>query len=108
MPTITKAELKKKLENPNFLLLDVRTKEEFNSGNIPTSKLVPVQEFSNFELDNSAFQSTYGFSKPQVNDEIIVYCKMGGRANTAAGILEKYGYKNVTVYSGSWMDWISD
>lgn len=108
MSFIEKAELKKRLENPDFLLLDVRTHEEYRDGFIPTAKNIPVQEFDNFKLDDKAFNQTYSFPKPKVDDEIIVYCKMGGRAMSAAQILESIGYNHMVVYKGSWMDWISD
>jgi len=83
---ITPEEAKKRLDNEKgIILLDVRTKEEYETGHIKDSKLMPVdtlkQESVKSLLDKEA--------------TIVVYCRSGNRSATAASILIEQGYKNV-------------
>jgi len=83
---ITPEEAKKRLDNEKgIILLDVRTKEEYETGHIKDSKLMPVdtlkQESVKSLLDKEA--------------TIVVYCRSGNRSATAASILVEQGYKNV-------------
>ena len=66
------------------LIVDVRTQEEFNSGNYKGSINIPLAE-----LENNL--KIFG-SKEQF---IIVYCRSGNRSGQAKMILEKHGFKNV-------------
>ncbi len=69
-----------------FILIDVRTPEEFRSGHIPgTDKNIPHTEIERRH-------SEIGASK---DDTIVVYCRSGRRSEVAKKILEKLGYKNV-------------
>ena len=83
---ITPEEAKKRLDNEKgIILLDVRTKEEYETGHIKDSKLMPVdtlkEESVKSLLDKEA--------------TIVVYCRSGNRSATAASILVEQGYKNV-------------
>jgi phage shock protein E len=83
---ITPEQAKKRLESEkDIILLDVRTKEEFETGHIKDAVLVPV--------DNLKDES----GKVLMNKEapIFVYCRSGNRSVTAANILIEQGYKNV-------------
>ena len=92
----------------DIIVLDVRNKSELISeGKIPKSNNVPFPNIvsGDFELPSPSFQKKYGFVKPRVTDEIIIYCKLGKRASKAATILTELGYLNVKVYVGSFEDW---
>jgi len=83
---ITPEEAKKRLDSEKgIILLDVRTKEEYETGHIKDSKLMPVdtlkEESVKSLLDKDA--------------TIYVYCRSGNRSVTAANILVEQGYKNV-------------
>lgn len=73
---------------PEYLLVDVRTPGEYNSGHIPTAVNIPVSEIA--------------AEPPETEKErlIIVYCRSGSRSNRAAGILESLGYKRVFDFGG--------
>jgi phage shock protein E len=92
---ITPQEAKKRLESEKgIILLDVRTKEEFDTGHIGGSVLIPVDK-----LEQEASVKLKDKEAP-----IFVYCRSGNRSVTAANILVKQGYKNVYNLGGiiSW------
>jgi rhodanese-related sulfurtransferase len=60
-----------------------------------------------FQLDPESFQSKYGFYKPDSNDGLIIHCRSGIRARTAADKLALLNYDKVQVYKGSFLDWES-
>lgn len=87
-------------------IIDVRSRDEFNSGHIPGSVNVPLADLeAEFSLSDSDFQAKFGMAKPGKEAEIITSCKMGGRASRGKDTLLKMGYSNVLVYAGSWLDW---
>lgn len=85
-PAVLKAALEAGSEE--FLLIDVRTREEFQTGHIPGAVLNPVGEI--------------GTRLPDVAKDfpVVVYCRSGNRSAQAAGILKRAGYTNVTDFGG--------
>uniref|UniRef100_A0A1B0G855 Rhodanese domain-containing protein n=1 Tax=Glossina morsitans morsitans TaxID=37546 RepID=A0A1B0G855_GLOMM len=102
-------DIKKLPKHPEKVLIDVREPNELcETGQIPTSINVPldiVAEVLHPNFDKTKFRSKYGRDKPNLDTEIIIYCQSGKRAQNAAEILQKLGYRNVKVYLGSWADW---
>lgn len=88
--TITLLELKELIDDKNegYLLIDVRTEKEYKEGYIPTAINIPHTDIES-NLD-----------KIPKDKLIIVYCKIGGRASTAASKLKDLGYKNVINFGG--------
>lgn len=84
--SITPREARKRLDSEKgIILLDVRTMEEYQTGYIKDSILIPVDRLKE-EAEN------------QLKDKeatIFVYCRSGNRSVTAANILVDLGYKNV-------------
>ena len=82
--------------HPNTVLLDVRTKEEFegkadpNFGTLKNAMNVPVQELQ------SKLSTLGNFKKT----EIIVYCSHAHRSAQASYILTQHGFHNVLNMSG--------
>lgn len=68
------------------VIVDVREPHEFNLGHFKDSINVPLSRFSDKE---------FVLAKFSVDDQIIVYCRSGGRASLAEQLLKSYGYKNV-------------
>jgi rhodanese-related sulfurtransferase len=92
---VTPKEAKQRLDNKEeIILLDVRTKEEYDSGHIKGSMLIPVDVLDE-EVKNKLMDK---------NATIFVYCRSGNRSVTAANILIKQGYTNVYNLGGiqSW------
>ncbi len=79
---------------PDLILLDVRTPEEYRMGRIPDSKLLPVHELPARQKE-----------LPENKDlPIVVYCASGGRSSQAAFFLSRLGYTNVYDMGGI-MSW---
>jgi rhodanese-related sulfurtransferase len=80
--------------NPNAIILDVRTKAEYDKKHIPNALLVPIDELRSGD-----------FSKlPDKNAVILIYCWTGRRAEDSAEILVKHGYTKVYEFGGL-VDW---
>jgi len=84
--TISPGEVRELLDNnEDFVLLDVRTHDEYTEGRIPGSLLIPYDEIE--ELINVAV--------PDRNKKIIVYCHSGRRSRIASQTLIDLGYRNI-------------
>lgn len=68
-----------------LILLDVRTKAEYNTGRIPNSVNIPVGD-----LDAQIEQLL-----PYKDEKIILYCRSGKRSVYAAHLLSEYGFKHL-------------
>ena len=114
---ISKSELQSLFKNEQatqkLTLLDVRDPSEFTSTELPpihlTAKNVPVATVKSvFELENGEFEKSVGIEKPSTDDQIVCYCKLGGRAQKAADALVELGFTNVYCYKGSASEWHSN
>lgn len=81
-------------KNEEFILLDVRTKEEYEQGRIPGTVLIPLNDLEN--------QVTLKLENKEA--EIVVYCRSGNRSKRAVEILKSMGYTNVHDLGGI-IDW---
>jgi phage shock protein E len=77
-----------------FVLLDVRTPEEFNDERIPGAINLPLDEIEE-KVESVA---------SDLNQEIYVYCRSGNRSAQAAKILVELGYTKVYDFGGI-IDW---
>jgi phage shock protein E len=83
---ISPAEAKARLDaDSDILLLDVRTKSEYQEAHIPNSTLIPLDVLERDSLSKI----------PDKNTEIFVYCRSGNRSSSAVQILLKQGYTRV-------------
>ncbi len=80
--------------NEDFVLLDVRTLEEYEEIHLKGAVLLPVQELSEKTL------AEIGLGKDSKDREIIIYCRSGGRSQTAYNIMNSLGYTNIKSVSG--------
>ena len=80
--------------NPDAIVLDVRTKEEFDKRHLPNALLVPIDNLR--AGDFSAL--------PDKDATILIYCWTGRRAEDSAEILLEHGYKRVYEFGGL-VDW---
>jgi rhodanese-related sulfurtransferase len=80
-------------------LIDVRTAEEYEIGKIDDAINFDVNQSNSFLQQIKALDK----SKP-----VYVYCKVGGRSNRAAKILNKEGFTQIFDYSGGYNDWVSN
>ncbi len=66
------------------IFIDVREPSEFESGHVAGAINIPLSKLSEGTL-----------SEIPKDDELVVYCRSGGRASVAMGILVKMGYSDV-------------
>lgn len=94
---ITPEQAKEMLEkgDKDLLLLDVRTKDEYNSGHIKGAKLIPVQLLTGM-IDEIAEYS---------GKKVLVYCAVGGRSSKASGMLQEKGFKTIYNMDGGIQQW---
>ena len=74
----------------DYVIVDVRSVEEFRSGHIKNSVNVPLPNINEIDIPK--------------DKNIIVYCRSGNRSLTAAGELQKLGYKKIYNMGGI-VDW---
>ena len=85
------------LREKGFLLVDVRSVEEHDSGAIPGTDL-------NIEFREMARR--HKEIGTGLDDHIVVYCQSGKRSNIAADTLTDLGYRNVYNIRGSVNAWL--
>ncbi|MCL2854335.1 MAG: rhodanese-like domain-containing protein [Defluviitaleaceae bacterium] len=78
------------MELDDFILLDVRTLEEFEARRIDGAILIPHNQI----LDRAAEEL------PDKNAVILVHCRSGQRSATAAAVLAGLGYLHVYDFGG--------
>ncbi len=83
--SITCEEAHKLSKEANVYLIDVRTKEEFESSHLENAINIPVDNIRSITNNNIV----------KLNDIIIVYCRSGNRSKTSADELIKMGFTNV-------------
>lgn len=92
---ITAEEAKKLMDSESgYVILDVRTEQEYAQGHIPGAILIPDYEIS--EKAESVLTD-----KDQL---ILVYCRSGRRSKNAAAQLEEMGYTRIREFGGI-LDW---
>ena len=77
-------------DEKNYIIIDVRTIEEYSEGHIPNAVSLPVQNIGNGE----------NFQLPDKNHLILLYCRSGSRSRQAAQKLVEKGYANVVDFGG--------
>ena len=81
-------------ENENYIILDVRTIEEYNDGHIPSAICIP-----NETIDENVVNKLS--NKEQL---ILIYCRSGNRSKQATIKLKDLGYLNLIEFGGI-IDW---
>ena len=86
------------IQDTDFILVDVRTIEEYESGHI--------QNAVNFDFYSESFQKEIlSFDK---NSSIILYCRTQNRSTKTANYLKENGYKEITVIAGGITTWVKN
>ena len=93
--SITAEEAKKIMdEETGYLILDVRTKEEYDEGHIPNSVLLP----------NETIDEDVSDILPDKDQKILIYCRSGNRSKQASQKLADLGYTDLIEFGGI-VDW---
>ncbi|MGM5471284.1 sulfurtransferase [Flavobacteriaceae bacterium LMO-SS05] len=110
-------EVKKESEDPNHLIIDARSEGRFKgiiaepraglrSGTIPNSVNIPFEDLfidQHFK-DKEELEAIFNRIAKQ-DDQITFSCGSGITACVLALGAEMAGYKNISVYDGSWTEW---
>ena len=76
------------------IVIDVRTKEEYDGGHIKGSINIPVDEIDKIDYDK--------------DDTLIIYCATGIRSQNAINKLVDMGYTSLYNLDGGLLNWGSD
>lgn len=84
-------------EESDYIILDVRTDEEFREQHIPGAINVPNESIGTDEIKEL----------PDKEQLILVYCRSGNRSKQAAEKLARLGYTNIVEFGGI-NDWTGE
>ncbi len=113
----TMATVKTAVNNPNYVIVDARTPEEFNGnnettlrlGHIPSSVNVFFEDLLNSKGElktNEELTAIYKKAGVTKDKKIIVYCKTGIKAGIEFVALKSaLGFPNVMLYDGAFIQW---
>lgn len=98
--TVTFEQIKSRLNNPNFLIIDARSPEDFAKGHIGEAiNIFPHED-----------QSTYLDKIFKLNRDktFIVYCTGGtcDLSHELAKDMLNFGHQRVFIYTGGWDEWV--
>ena len=97
---IKSSEIKKFIEtNPDAVLLDVRTEDEWNKVGKPNTKDLGIKSFF---ITITQDQSFLDKVKENINkkNKVLVICAAGGRSIIAANLLANEGYNTINISDG--------
>lgn len=96
-PVIEQSEVLTQIKSPqpNVVILDVRSAEEFAEGHIPGAMNIDYRELGQHLTKLSAHK----------NDKIIVHCRSGRRAAVAEKLLINNGFSQVYHLKGDMLGW---
>ncbi|MDM8005207.1 MAG: rhodanese-like domain-containing protein [Phycisphaerae bacterium] len=96
-PTEAQALIQSHLDDPNFIILDVRGGDEFAAGHIEGALSLCVL------CSDPAFRA--GLADFDRSSTILVYCRTGRRSANASSIMASEGFTNVYNMTGGIVEW---
>jgi len=104
--------IKAAVDDPNVIILDVRSPDEFNAGRIPGSIHLDWTNTVNIDGDKKIksmeeLKKIFISKGITADKKIITYCNTGVRAAHSVFVLkELLGFEDIKNYDGSWTEWI--
>ena len=86
------------IQDTDYILVDVRTAEEYESGHI--------QDAVNFDFYSESFQND--ILTLDNSSSIILYCRTQNRSTKTANYLKESGYNEITVIAGGITSWVKN
>ncbi|MFA9457554.1 sulfurtransferase [Halalkalibacter sp. AB-rgal2] len=117
---VDKEYVKSAIDNPNKIILDVRSREEYKGedvrakrgGHIPTAVNIEWKEvltdgvpFFKVADDIERMLQQAGVTKDK---QVIIYCQKANRASHMYFTLRLMGFDHIRMYEGSWQEWGND
>ena len=90
--------MQKHKDNSNFLILDVRTHEEFSDGRLENA--------INLDYHSDSFLAE--IQKLDKNDKYLIYCQSGNRSGKVLVLMKELGFQEVYNMSGGISAWIAE
>ena len=84
-------------EESDYIILDVRTSEEYREKHIPGAINIPNETIGTEDIPEL----------PDMEQLILVYCRSGNRSKQASEKLVKLGYTNIVEFGGI-NDWTGE
>ena len=84
-------------EESDYLILDVRTAQEYSEKHIPGAINIPNETIGTEDIPEL----------PDIEQLILVYCRSGNRSKQASEKLVKLGYTNIVEFGGI-NDWTGE
>ena len=81
--------------NPDFVILDVRTPEEFTDGHIENA--------INLDYYSETFRDE--LNKLDEGKKYLIYCRSGNRSGKALNIMQELNFREVYNMSGGILEW---
>lgn len=97
-----------KMQQEGVLIIDVRTKREFNHSRVKDSINIPIFfEKNRQRVFNKNFPNEiYHALKKDLSKKVILICRSGSRTKLASNLLAYQGFKNVyNIKEGFQYDW---
>lgn len=98
------------LDDPEWVLVDARTPEEYERGHIPGA--VNVNFLRNVQEDGPPYwrapeelRAMYQAAGITPDKHVVPYCATGARSAVTDFTLRWLGYPSVALYSASWQEW---
>lgn len=86
----------KQAQQPEAIVLDVRTPEEFEAGHIPQAQLLNIREPQSF-MD--------GLTELDPEQAYFVYCRSGARSAQACQVMASQGFDQTYNLLGGILEW---
>ncbi|WP_461050827.1 rhodanese-like domain-containing protein [Spirosoma arcticum] len=93
VPLVTVVELKKK---PNVVLLDTRTKAEYDVSHLPNARWVGYDDFELKRVEDIPKQA-----------DVVLYCSVGYRSERVGEKLLAADYQHIRNLHGSLFEWVN-
>lgn len=98
-PHITSQQLSEYLSNDeNFILLDIRTEDEYQAGHIQGAQWFPRGKLEYYVQEL--------IKDPE--SRVVLYCRTGGRSALATLTMQDMGYTNVVDLNGGFKEWVAE
>lgn len=96
--SLTPSQFNELLQTNKYLLLDIRTADEYAAGHLKNAQQIDyyqTQAFSDY-LD-----------KLDKNAKYLIYCRTGKRSSAALQIMQSKGFEDVTELLGGYNAWVT-
>jgi rhodanese-related sulfurtransferase len=99
--TITYEQIKARINNPDFIIIDARSPEDYSKGRIGEAiNIFPYDDESKY------FEQIYTLERGK---KYLIYCT-GGDCDLSHHLAEDMktaGFENIFIYVGGWEEWIT-